>query len=119
MEESIEYDHRPSLEGWRETAGFAECELRDIIYDIDECRKDVDEILEAARTQGDWPSKGEPYFDNYFRGEETDEEVEEMARKVQEKWSSVQDLIVQARELLSQAASVMSDFGDTPTDQAK
>lgn len=44
-------------------------------------KKDVDEIIEAARTQGDWPSKGSPYFDNYFRGEETDEEVEEKAKE--------------------------------------
>lgn len=119
MEESFEYVHRPSLEGWRETAGFAESELRDIIYGIDECKKDVDKIIEAARTQGDWPREGWPFFDEYFRGEETDEEVEELAKKVQEKWSSVQDLIDHARELLSQAASIMSDFGDTPTDQAK
>lgn len=110
--------HRPSIEGWRETAGYAEERLTDVLSFIDERKKDVDEIIEASRTQGDWPGK-RPYFENYARGDETDEEVEELAKKVQDKWCSAKELIDHARVLMAQACSIMSDLYAETTPQEK
>ncbi len=100
----------PSIEGWRDGAGFAETKLQDTIDCMDECRESIESLMEAARTCGDWPKKGCPYFEDFERKGESDEEIHAVAADVLDKWSSARALIDQARNLMNQARTIMKEI---------
>ncbi len=108
--ETTDYN-RPSMEGWRDGAGFATEKLQDLIDYIDECKENVDKLMEAARTRGIWHLNN-PYFEDFEPDDTPEEEIEAYAKRILGKWSESRVLLDQAKTLVNQAKSNMAELID-------